>query len=1139
MANSEANTHAHQQSLEPQDNQPQDHQALEEPPTSNVSAVPEQLSLSMDKTQLQNRTDLSQPLPPQQASHLENSQSFPMSNPLLLNESYPHTGFTSQDQNANVMTTQPSGSSVPSFHQPTLHNPAMQHLTQETFGKQPMMHTPTTEKLIKFASQVAVDAEGNNVFGNPVVLDSRPSTPLQELNGTKNVGFDNAANTMNTKNANIKTSNLENLSLNNASMNNGNQLTNLKPFSSDGNALSLNMSHSPSTAHSSFSMTNHSHRPHPLQEVSSSMMNAAKSDPFGTNSNLSMDMPLVGSLDGKVTKDTYKESGLNNSTVSSHVSNNTENATQDNSLQVNNNGGGENNAINTINEAAQVNKYKSNNKSSSKSQKSFHGLSQAQLGNHSENPSLSINQSIQANEQRNSEPHPLLITNYPDTQGIPVQATHNTTLSPHVVGTAMHESLGSSLNNVSFGVAANTGNLNVDGRRVENNRNIDPAQIGHNHRNSHGSSAAHSQKSSSATPLARRHSYVPNGTLLPNNTQTKRDSMHSHSNAQMASHPDSNLVSPTMSHSTHLHDAFTKDRSFGRSDGIDASVSHMAHPTRPTIDSNLSIDTKMLNAAANALSPNSAHGGHITHNQSPTSNSQSHSTTSPSSSLTTTKQILQRVSDVSKRLTYVEQKIGDLFAIQTQMMKDSQMYNQSVINRQTSFSTDGGASHSSQTNLMTHPINTMVSMNSYGPNNGLNNGVANQATDPSLLNTHNNASGLHMNPLGRQPFKLNANVLNRKRKAKQEKKKKHQLMQQQKLLEEQGLKEPQLVSNMLASASLPNMQVHNQNAPPSNNQSPVVNEAKLVQRKTVSPTTVSFPNAVNSIASVTGNDVIPSSSMPPSFGAVLGQQFLTPSYDIPLSTANMISSSRSPALTAFQAGIPKPQTFKTTDKNVATGNELRAEMILENNNPHSLSHATNIDNESSGITHNGHGKHADQSSNVGADRSASEERSGVSVNTTSGLVNEDGEALHLKTKRRRKKSTGVVSNNLGGKKRKINLDEFEKKNKESISKEIDYTMVKSPESVQIIWEEYIHGCNGNPSIMYLENTYGSKWRRQQNGKTFSRRKRIYKFIVNGMKEGKTAEDMIDLLEKKRIYADKDGKQKLRTIGWLQESLAGI
>lgn len=73
----------------------------------------------------------------------------------------------------------------------------------------------------------------------------------------------------------------------------------------------------------------------------------------------------------------------------------------------------------------------------------------------------------------------------------------------------------------------------------------------------------------------------------------------------------------------------------------------------------------------------------------------------------------------------------------------------------------------------------------------------------------------------------------------------------------------------------------------------------------------------------------------------------------------------------------------------------------------------------------------------------------------------------------------------------------------------------------------------------MEEKYGNKWRIKRNKKTFSRRKRLYKFILNGIDKGKTADEMIDMLEKQRLYRDENGEIKRRTIGWLQQSLIGI
>ncbi|CCH58396.1 hypothetical protein TBLA_0A06030 [Henningerozyma blattae CBS 6284] len=102
-----------------------------------------------------------------------------------------------------------------------------------------------------------------------------------------------------------------------------------------------------------------------------------------------------------------------------------------------------------------------------------------------------------------------------------------------------------------------------------------------------------------------------------------------------------------------------------------------------------------------------------------------------------------------------------------------------------------------------------------------------------------------------------------------------------------------------------------------------------------------------------------------------------------------------------------------------------------------------------------------------------------------------------------------------------------------------YTILKAPNSVRTIWEEYKNGINGSPSIKELEEKYGNKWRLKRNRKTFARRKRLYKFILKGIEKGNTAEDMIKILEERRLYRDEKGNFKRRTIGWLQQSLTGI
>ncbi|SCU93149.1 LADA_0G01596g1_1 [Lachancea dasiensis] len=106
-------------------------------------------------------------------------------------------------------------------------------------------------------------------------------------------------------------------------------------------------------------------------------------------------------------------------------------------------------------------------------------------------------------------------------------------------------------------------------------------------------------------------------------------------------------------------------------------------------------------------------------------------------------------------------------------------------------------------------------------------------------------------------------------------------------------------------------------------------------------------------------------------------------------------------------------------------------------------------------------------------------------------------------------------------------------------RDLDYTLLKAPANVRAIWKEYTEGIDGNPSVKFLEEAYGNKWRVKKNVKTFARRKRLYKFIINGMKRGHTSDEMIDLLEKRRVYRNEQGEVKKRTIGWLQQSLSGI
>lgn len=164
------------------------------------------------------------------------------------------------------------------------------------------------------------------------------------------------------------------------------------------------------------------------------------------------------------------------------------------------------------------------------------------------------------------------------------------------------------------------------------------------------------------------------------------------------------------------------------------------------------------------------------------------------------------------------------------------------------------------------------------------------------------------------------------------------------------------------------------------------------------------------------------------------------------------------------------------------------------------------------------------------------------------LVDEENNVTQVYINDDRKKivvTKGVKkSRNKSLKKVKTKNNEKTEKTVEEIStpevnNDLNYKILKAPNTVRTIWEEYVHGINGNPSIRGLEEKYGNKWRLTKNRKTFSRRKRLYKYILNGIDNGKTADEMIKILEERRLYRDENGEVKRRTIGWLQQSLTGI
>lgn len=176
-----------------------------------------------------------------------------------------------------------------------------------------------------------------------------------------------------------------------------------------------------------------------------------------------------------------------------------------------------------------------------------------------------------------------------------------------------------------------------------------------------------------------------------------------------------------------------------------------------------------------------------------------------------------------------------------------------------------------------------------------------------------------------------------------------------------------------------------------------------------------------------------------------------------------------------------------------------------------------------------------------------DEEEGDGDNEEEDEVDEDMSTVNDNTGLPKKK---LVKKAATGKKKKIMKQVLQSPQKTDKSKpnnadshynsnEINYTLIKAPNNVRTIWEEYVYGINGSPSIRGLEEKYGNKWRLTKNRKTFSRRKRLYKFILNGIDKGKTAEEMVKALEEKRLYKDENGEVKRRTVGWLQQSLTGI
>lgn len=99
-----------------------------------------------------------------------------------------------------------------------------------------------------------------------------------------------------------------------------------------------------------------------------------------------------------------------------------------------------------------------------------------------------------------------------------------------------------------------------------------------------------------------------------------------------------------------------------------------------------------------------------------------------------------------------------------------------------------------------------------------------------------------------------------------------------------------------------------------------------------------------------------------------------------------------------------------------------------------------------------------------------------------------------------------------------------------IGKEVAFA--KAPNTVLEIWNEYIIGLDGTPSIKSLEEKYKTLWRREPCvAKKFNRRKPIYMAIERGLARGLSLQECLDLMESYRLTeGGKDGVKQ--PIGWL-------
>ncbi|KAG1523523.1 hypothetical protein G6F52_004957 [Rhizopus delemar] len=82
--------------------------------------------------------------------------------------------------------------------------------------------------------------------------------------------------------------------------------------------------------------------------------------------------------------------------------------------------------------------------------------------------------------------------------------------------------------------------------------------------------------------------------------------------------------------------------------------------------------------------------------------------------------------------------------------------------------------------------------------------------------------------------------------------------------------------------------------------------------------------------------------------------------------------------------------------------------------------------------------------------------------------------------------------------------------------QVFYKMNRKIVSVTDVWREYSEGLGENPSVQYLEEKYGTAWRKERkDSRFFSRRNEIY----NGIKR-KAEEERISLEEAARMLEER-------------------